>query len=212
MISPSIGYLSTTNPITSRPSAGLQTSGTLSAARGVTPPPADSGLYRQADTTQALGGLPRPTIALLESLQAGMQTSALLSSLVSQPESGFSSTSPLGLMLKGQSSPLRPTAALLESLQAGRQSSALFSSLSSTGPAPGPLGPLPSLATRVNAAFGDAQAEQTLAEQIISANATRQPSAEGNQSALTAYIQELQAQLGSGPQSLSSAWPREWFA
>jgi hypothetical protein len=76
----------------------------------------------------------------------------------------------------------------------------------------GQSSPLPSLATRVNAAFGDLQSELALAEQLIRSNAMRQPSVEGNKSAVSAYIQELQAQLEPGPQSLGSAWPREWFA
>jgi hypothetical protein len=160
-----------------------------------------------SSTTQTANGLSRSTFALLESMQAGRRISTLLSSLASQPEN----VSPLVLMLRGQSTPLHTTGALLESLQAGRRTSALLSSLS-TKPAAEPLGPLPSLATRVNAAFGNRQAEVSLAGQLIQANAVRQPGAEGNKAALRAYIQEVQARLGSGPQVLGSEWPHEWFA
>jgi hypothetical protein len=73
-------------------------------------------------------------------------------------------------------------------------------------------GPLPSLATRVNAAFGNPQGQQLLVEQIIWANAVRLPSVEGNKSALRAYLQALQAELGSGPQVLGRDRPRVWFA
>jgi hypothetical protein len=185
VISPSIGYTSAINPIVSRPTAGLQTS-----------------------TTRNGDGLSRSTFALLESMQAGRRVSTLLSSLA---ESTSSPMSTLALMLRGQSTPLHTTGALLESLQAGRQTSALLSSLS-TKPAAEPLGPLPSLATRVNAAFGNRQAEVSLAGQLIQANAIRQPSAEGNKAALRAYVQEVQARLGSGPQVPGSEWPHEWFA
>jgi hypothetical protein len=167
MVSPSIAYSQTINPVASRPAAGTQTSTVSPAARGVT--------SRLADTTQKSGGLPRATVAFLESMQAIRKNSALLSSLESPPAGSLSS-------------------------------------LSLQGSAAGPLGPLPSMATRVNAAFGSLPEQSRLAEQIIRANATRQPSAEGNRSALQAYIQELQAQLGSGPQQLGSGWPREWFA
>jgi hypothetical protein len=113
-------------------------------------------------------------------------------------------------MLNGQSSTLRPTAGLMQSLQAGRQNSALLSSLSSSGPATGPLGSLPTLTTRANAAFGNPQEELTLAEQLVRANAKREPSG-GATSGLAAYVQELQAQLGSGPQLFGQGWPHEWF-
>ena len=199
----SIASSQTISPVASVPAAGIQTS---PAARGVTSVAPDlprSG-SRLADTAQKSGGLPRATVAFLESMQAIRKNSSLLSSLVSPPASTLAS-------LSLQSPALRP-AALLQSVQALGQNSALLSGLPRTGPAAVPLGPLPSMATRVNAAFGNPPEQSRLAEQIISANATRKPSAEGNRSALQAYIQELQAQLGSGPQQIGAGWPREWFA
>ena len=204
MAIPSIASSQAISPVASVPAAGIQTS---PAARGVTSVAPDlprSG-SRLADTAQKSGGLPRATVAFLESMQAIRKNSSLLSSLVSPPASTLSS-------LSLQSPALRPTAAMLQSVQALGQNSALLSGLPGAGPAAGPLGPLPSMATRVNAAFGNPPEQSRLAEQIISANATRKPSAEGNRSALQAYIQELQAQLGSGPQQLGAGWPREWFA
>jgi hypothetical protein len=183
MTIPTVGYPSTINPIASRPVAGLRSSAAVPDARAVTPPPADSGVsQRAAATTTSEKGLSRPSLALLESLQASMKTATLLSTLVTQPGSGFSSTSPMTLLLNGQTQPIRPTRALLESLQSGQQTSALLSSLSPTDRGTGFY------------------------------NATRQPSAEGNKSALGAYIQELRSQLGSGSRPVGSGWPHEWFA
>jgi hypothetical protein len=210
--SPSIGYSPTINPVVSRPSVAPQRSAPVSTAASTilgAIPSRDAGLSRQVVAAQSGGGLPRSTIALLESLQAGSLTSALLSSLASRPERAFSSTSPLALMLNGQSAPLGPNGALLESLHAGRQTATLLSSLTSPTVS---LGPLPSFATRVDAAFGNRPAEVALAEQLIRANGVREPSVEGRSSAQRAYIQELQAHLGSGPELLGSEWPHEWFA
>jgi hypothetical protein len=210
--SPSIGHSPTISPVVSRPSVTPQISApasTPASAVLAAIPSRDSGLSQQVLSAQSGGGLPRSTIALLESLQASRMTSALLSSFASQPESAFSSTSPLALMLNGQSAPLRPNGALLESLQAGRQTATLLSSLTSPTES---FGPLPGFATRVNAAFGNRPEEVALAEQLIRANAIREPSAQSTRSAQRAYIQELQAHLGSGPQVPGSEWPHEWFA
>ena len=80
MISPIKGYSQSAFPTVSRVSPSLQPTVAGSFAPGLASPSGDQGLAQRGNQVVTGGGLSRSNLALLETMQAGMENSALLSS------------------------------------------------------------------------------------------------------------------------------------
>lgn len=142
--------------------------------------------------------------ALLEAMQSGRETSALLSSLMGPGGRFFPAPSPAALGTPGQPWTQRPNASLLETLQSGRKTSALLSSV--MAPAAGVRPPDSSV-------FTNPQAALTSAEEILGATETGRPSIQNSRIAHDAYLMEVQAQRQLEQRALVGSVPaHEWMA
>ena len=161
--------------------------------------PANRGAAAQAGS---LAKFQNP--ALLETLQTGRETSALLSSLSGPGDRFFRAPSPPALAPQGQPRTQRPSVALLETLQTGRETSALLSSI---------MAPTAGVRSPVSSGFSNPGAALTSAEEMLSATETGQPSAQNSRIAHDAYLMEVRAQRQLEQRALMGAAPTHgWMA
>ncbi len=211
MIGPVSGYSPGITPTAPQRSPDPR-SALADAAPGLSPRSGDPGLVQQRNPASAGNGLSRPNLALLEAMQAGRETSALLSSLSAPVGSLFTAAFRPALTPPGQSIPQPQRRALFEAMQAGRENAALFSSL--MGPAPGARSDGFSAVVRGQGSSNVAnpRADLARAEEILSATQTGQPSIAASRIAQEAYLMEIQAQSQIQQGSIGSSWLHEWFA
>ncbi len=211
--------------------AGRETAALLSTLPGpnlsfLQPPALPPAFAAAARFTAGPGQ--RLNVPLLETMQTGRETSALLSSLQGPNQRAFPAPTPPAFAA-GQgavtgagnmAAPGGPGAALprsgvqlLETEQAGRTTSTLLSSLMGSGPAGGVFGTSPFARPTVGEVSGSALSTMRTAEQVLQDVGTAAPSAQNMRIANEAYQMEARAQRDFATQRAAGrpgTW--EWFA
>lgn len=223
--------------------AGRETSALLSTLPGPNrsffqPPAPPPGISAQGPAGRGPAGTQRLNAPLLETMQTGRETSALLSALMGPNQRAFQAPTPpafaapqnqAGLQANaagsaGAAGPLaagpitsgnlpRAGAPFLETEQAGRVTSALLSSLTNPG-RPGESAGLNTFAQPAGGvASDDPMATLRTAQEVIQAVGTASPSSLNMRIANDAYQMEAQAQRAMENQQTprrTGSW--EWFA
>jgi hypothetical protein len=210
MVSPINGYSPRVVTAPSRLDSSLQPFAV--GAPGLPSPSDEPRFAQQGNPIQAGSRLSLPNVALLETMQAGRETSVLLSSMMSPGDRAFTAPSPFPIMPRGQFPPRSPNVALLETMQTGRETSVLLSSM--VGSAPGMRSNASPFVTRTQGenSFASPQADLSSAVEIFGAKGRGQPYVEDSHVAQEAYLMETKRQSHAEQWLMGSNPMHEWFA